>query len=344
MALFNSLKHPVFLKDTSDLTTHIEMLKSLLEEKSSQFDDEIRRDLKLTSWGLSGEENVAFELKHCDMPFYVIRDLFIDCEDVSAQIDFAVVTRKFTLFIECKNLIGNIEIDRHGNFIRSYSYNRQKVREGIYSPITQNQRHLEVMRRLFISKQSNKIMAFAADKMFDKMYKSVVVLSNPKTVLNDRYAPKEIKSQVIRADQVGNYIKQVYKDSKESAVNDKDLLKFAENLLNNHKPNKTDYLKKYRKPIETNVGLTSRTSYTKQVGEASFKEDEIIDALKAFRLQKSRQDNIKPYYIFNNKQMSDLIKFLPSNKEELLQINGFGMTKVEKYGNEILNIIDEFKI
>ena len=51
-------------------------------------------------------------------------------------------------FIECKNLIGTIMIDSMGSFTREYTYNGKIIKEGIYSPITQNQRHLELYKML----------------------------------------------------------------------------------------------------------------------------------------------------------------------------------------------------
>ncbi len=78
---------------------------------------------------------------------YVLRDLYIEHNGLTAQIDYLVVTRVMNFVIECKNLIGDIEIDREGNFVRTYKMFGKIVREGIYSPITQNERHLEVIRQ-----------------------------------------------------------------------------------------------------------------------------------------------------------------------------------------------------
>ncbi len=58
-------------------------------------------------------------------------------------------------------------------------------------------------------------------------------------------------------------------------------------------------------------------------------------------LQKSREENIKAYYIFKDKQMIDLINKLPRSKEELKNVSGFGEVKTEKYGDMILKIINE---
>lgn len=65
----------------------------------------------------------------------------------------------------------------------------------------------------------------------------------------------------------------------------------------------------------------------------------LIKDLKAFRLTQSRSENIKPYYIFNNNQIHDLIRKSPTDKNTLLKVSGFGPIKVEKYGDTILEIL-----
>lgn len=65
----------------------------------------------------------------------------------------------------------------------------------------------------------------------------------------------------------------------------------------------------------------------------------LITKLKDYRLQKSREENVKPYYIFTDVQINDLLLKMPKTKEELLAVNGFGKVKVEKYGQEILEIL-----
>lgn len=52
------------------------------------------------------------------------------------------------------------------------------------------------------------------------------------------------------------------------------------------------------------------------------------------------QENIKPYYIFKDSEMMSLIEQRPKNSEELLKIAGFGQVKIEKYGKEILKILN----
>lgn len=348
MALFNKLDKPVFLKADSDVTDYIAKLKTLQTKATGEVGDRIEREIKISSIGEFGENNIAFELKNSGMPMYILRDIHLEIGDLTAQIDFIAVTRKIVFVIECKNLIGNIEIDNGGNFIREYEYKRKRIREGVYSPITQNQRHLEVLKQIKKENKSNALSKFMFDKIFDDFYKSIVVLANPKTILNDKYAKKDLKEKVIRADQLNQYIKNVCSKSKNTERNDKDLKLWAEGFLELHAPSKSDYAKKYEEIIETLSMNENALSDQKQdtvdtIPEQSIDSESLVQSLKAYRLKQSREENVKAYYIFNDKQMMDLIEKMPDSLESLLQVSGFGEVKVQKYGENILGILNKFK-
>lgn len=354
MALFNKLDKPVFLKEDSDVTDYISKLKSLQEKAVGEVRERIEQEIKIAAIGEYGENNIAFELKNSGMPMYILRDIHLEIGDLTAQIDFIVVTRKIAFVIECKNLIGNIEIDNGGNFIREYEYKRKRIREGIYSPITQNQRHLEVIRRIKKEKKSNALTKFIMDKFFDDFYKSIVVLANPKTILNDKYAKKDIKEKVIRADQLCRYIKDVCSKSKNDEDNDKNMKLWAEGFLELHTPSRSDYAKKYEEIIETlstneNALPNEKQDTIDEIREPAAKyktsvdKDALVQNLKSYRLKQSREENIKAYYIFNDMQMMDLIEKMPDSLDSLLKVDGFGEVKVKKYGENILRILNKFK-
>lgn len=332
MGLLNTFDRPVFLKEDSDTIQFLCRLKELQTQASGKAKYIIDREIKLASMGEIGEKNIAFELKNSGMPMYIMHDMYFEINGLSAQVDYIVVTRKITFIIECKNLIGDIDIDSEGNFIRKYELNGKRIKEGIYSPITQNQRHLEILRQIKRESKGNMLSKMLFDKYFDENYKSIVVLANPKTVLNARYAKKEVKQMVIRADQLNKYIKNVYQQSKQPVLNDRDMKEFAEGLLALHTPNKSDYAKKYELLLK-NISDADKQTHNKA---------ELIKQLKEFRLQRSREEKIKPYYIFSDKQMMDLIDKMPNSKEELLQVSGFGEVKTEKYGDVILKIISGY--
>ncbi len=348
MRIFNRLKEPIFLKESSNAEEQLEKLKNLEPLLNKKGQAILRQDIRRLEYGIAGEKNIAFELKNSHMPMYILHDLYLEDGDLSAQIDYLVFTRKICLVIECKNLVGDIEINNRGEFIRTTNFGGRKQKEGIYSPITQNQRHLELMRKIRVDNKNNILTKLAVDSGFKDSYKSIVVLANPKTVLNSKYAKKEVKDKVIRADQLINYIKDMHEQSKELSLFDKGLLEWAQSYLDLHKEVEKDYTNKYeqykiktaqpKEPQELSSTIEENKKTTKDVGLA-MEETEIFKELRAYRLNKSREDGIKPYIIYSNKQLKDLIINMPKNKKELQAIAGFGEVTVNKYGDDIIEII-----
>lgn len=249
MGLLTNRIGPVFLKEESDASGFIQKMQELIKKNPpDKLKREIERQIKLASYGEVGENNLIFELKNSGMDMYVLRDIYLEHEDLSAQIDFLVITPKCNYVIECKNLYGNIEVDSKGNFIRTYELFGKKEKEGIYSPITQNERHLNVIKSLRKSTKGA-LMGVLFEKFFDDNYKSIVCLANPKTVLNDRYAKKEVKEKVIKADQLIRYIKDNDATKKEK-ISEKDMRKLADFFINESSPNKSDYSLKYQNLLE----------------------------------------------------------------------------------------------
>jgi len=60
---------------------------------------------------------------------YILHDIYLEVDGLSAQIDYIVVTRKIIFIIECKNLIGNIEVDKRKTCIRPEPQNKLSKEE-----------------------------------------------------------------------------------------------------------------------------------------------------------------------------------------------------------------------
>lgn len=268
MGLF-SKPEVIILKESSDAKKYLEELEGLLPKASVNVKKKIQKEIEITKAGIVGEDNILFELKNSGMDMVVLHDLYIETEDgLNAQIDFFVITKKLIFIIECKNLFGNIEIDSKGNFIRTMEYSGQKHKEGIYSPITQNERHLNVIRNKILENK-NKVATAIVKGTFSDTYKSLVVLANPKTILNDKYAKKEIKSQVHRADQLVRVMKEMNAKSNELSYNLKEIKEIGEKWLARNADERKDYIQKYRNLIqevernEITISLTDQTSVEK---------------------------------------------------------------------------------
>ena len=190
-----------------------------------------------------------------------------------------------------------------------------------------------MIKTLAMKSKTNIIARAMFESAFDENYKSLVVLANPKTVLNVKYATKDVKGKIVRADQLISKIKEM--DVKvEVELSQNTMLDIANSFMEKRKENTSDYAKKYEELLQK---VETNDPY-EEVVPANNRE-EIVKRLKAFRLEQSRKENIKPYYIFNDAQMEDIIAKNPQTKEELLQVSGFGNVKVEKYGEEIVGIL-----
>lgn len=239
----------IVLKESNSANEYLEKLEQLLQDASEEMKDTINKEIAITKAGIAGENNILFELKNSGMDMVVLQDIFIETQNgLGAQIDFIVITKKLFYIIECKNLFGNIEIDGSGNFIRTFEYNGKKIREGIYSPVTQNERHLNIINQI---RQEDKGAVWSAllRSTFNNYYKSYIVLANPKTLVYDRFAPPEIRNQVIRADQLIYDIKWMNSNAKVISTSKKDMLEIGHRFLSMNKEDRKDYLEKYENLI-----------------------------------------------------------------------------------------------
>lgn len=341
MGFFNKMSEPVFLKRNSGLEEQLEKLKGLEPLLNEEGKAKLRQDIRNLEAGILGEQNIAFELENSHMPMYIIHDLYLRDGDLTSQIDYLVVTRKICFVIECKNLYGNIEIDNQGTFVRTIEFGRQTRREGIYSPITQNQRHMALLRKLRLEQAKGFLSRFLRGRSFDEDHRAIVVLANPRTVLDARYAKKEVKSQVIRADHLVDFIRETCEDSRAAELSDKEMRNWAQSYLDMDQEQESDYLRKYEeyKAYKAPGRVQARDLAD---GGAGIRE-RIIKDLRSYRWNTSQAEGIKPYMVFNDKQMMDLLEKFPADKRELKQVMGFGDVKAEKYGAEIIEILDKYR-
>lgn len=242
MAFFRA-QEPVILKEGSDAKEQLATLESLRETVPRGQRRRLDSDIRALKAGIVGEDRILFELRNSHLPLVVIHDLHLEFEGLTAQIDFLVLTRRRNFVLECKNLYGDISVNARGDFVRSFGGRR---REGIYSPITQNQRHLGLMKRINLSTKGA-IMSALLSPRFDDLYRGLVVLANPKTILHDRNAKKEVKQQLVRGDQLVATIESInsMRGPADGKIPFKDVMERAERWLSMDTPVRTDYTARY---------------------------------------------------------------------------------------------------
>jgi superfamily II DNA helicase RecQ len=68
----------------------------------------------------------------------------------------------------------------------------------------------------------------------------------------------------------------------------------------------------------------------------------LFNMLREWRSERSKKEGIPPYIICNNVQLARITVKRPSSLNALLEIEGIGRGKTEKYGKELLQIIASF--
>ncbi len=70
-------------------------------------------------------------------------------------------------------------------------------------------------------------------------------------------------------------------------------------------------------------------------------EKELFEKLRAVRLEISREDSIPPYMVFNDATLREMAKRKPSTDREMLSIKGVGQAKLEAFGRQFLEVIEQ---
>jgi len=351
-----TIDKPIFIKDFSKDNTQLKDLEDLFGKlKDGEKKDIIERDIMLLKYGITGERSVHFELKNSFMPMLCLHDIRIEHEDYVAQLDFVIITNKFLAILETKKLNGDITVNRDGDFIRTIRTKRGRVfKEGIYSPITQNTRHLKIVKDLLSQKLNINNMPI----------KSLVVIANPKSIVNKDKCSYEIKNSLHKCDQVVKQLEKLQSDKKnEYDLDEKRIYSIADLLLKMNTPIHFDNKAKYNlmeedfckiddiveiaAEIISEIVIEPKISHEEVIKEKveslliqGHKKDVnlLTEELKKFRLETSRKENIPAYCVFNNSEMEDLILKYPVTLEKMYEVKGFGQKKIEKYGEEILNL------
>lgn len=71
-------------------------------------------------------------------------------------------------------------------------------------------------------------------------------------------------------------------------------------------------------------------------------DEKLFEMLKDLRKKIARERNLPPYVIFQDPSLEEMATTYPTTREELAQVNGVGMGKVNKFGKEFLELIQQY--
>ena len=98
-------------------------------------------------------------------------------------------------------------------------------------------------------------------------------------------------------------------------------------------------IKIFKSRLSLAMKILKGDDVTNEINEIEY-DEELFSKLRKLRLNLSRTQKIKAYYIFDNITLWEMTKKKPKNKEEMLDVYGVGPYKVEKYGDAFLHIIN----
>lgn len=317
-------KDAIFYKKNSDLQDKYDALRKLNEEFPNN--EKILNELLIVKNGLHGEDEISYQLNKSHIGMYVLRDIKLKYEDLTAQIDYVIITSAFIYYIECKNLIGNIIVNEKGDFIREYTINGNKIKKGMYSPLRQVEAQREVVRKIWESR-SSKFSKLIASKHFDYYRKVLVVAANHDTILDTSKAPNDIKYKVLKVDSLIRQLEYDFNHRKngEYLYSKKEMEEIAKSYCNLSLNDDVDYYEYYKNKFCLNNVVS----------------DNLKERLINLRKRRSLEMNIPPYYIFNNDELNKLIEIRPKTLDELKRANILSSIKIKLHGNVIIDEINK---
>jgi ATP-dependent DNA helicase PIF1 len=70
-------------------------------------------------------------------------------------------------------------------------------------------------------------------------------------------------------------------------------------------------------------------------------DEALFERLRNWRLQRAQQDKVQPYMVAHNATLDALAAFKPTSRQQLHGIVGLGPRKIERYGEEMIELIAE---
>ncbi len=96
------------------------------------------------------------------------------------------------------------------------------------------------------------------------------------------------------------------------------------------------------KPLE--LAFPRMPSHSNMVAQSSRVENynkDLFARLRFLRKKLAEKANIPPYMVFSDASLQEMSRKTPQNRAEFLNINGVGLTKLERYGEAFLTLIRE---
>ncbi|MBH79055.1 MAG: DNA helicase RecQ [Gammaproteobacteria bacterium] len=93
-------------------------------------------------------------------------------------------------------------------------------------------------------------------------------------------------------------------------------------------------------PAQTKTARVRRGKRPKATVE--IEDEALLDALRALRKQIADDAGVPPYVVFHDATLLGLIERRPGSLGDMLEVSGIGQSKLQKYGQRFLDVLDGF--
>lgn len=220
------------------------MLGRVFENCSKRPD--IERDLAKSWAGYHGERSLFYYLRLPEKDYIIFHDLRLPNGTSFFQIDILILSTKFALILEVKNIIGTLYFDQPSSqLIRTLN----EKEEGLPDPITQAKRHKKQLENWF---KENLHIQLPVEYL--------IVITNPSTIIKTDPRKYQLFKKVIHSSLFLERFEEIRGRYNEEIYESKQLRKITKLLLKSHTPPTFDILKMYQlteKEIKTGVQCPS---------------------------------------------------------------------------------------
>lgn len=197
---------------------------------------EVENDLDNRLAGMTGEHSIDYPLSLLPPEdYFIFHGLRLFHDPHFFQIDTLIVTRKFLLVTEVKNVAGSLYFDQNAHqLIQTKSDGSQKI---FSDPILQVRRQKSLLEGWLVRNGYHHIPVYP-----------LIVLSNPHTSITSTLEPPALFQMVIHRDVLPTKIAQLNENFTEEKLTNKAIKDLTHELLKGHTPLDSAILEKYRIP------------------------------------------------------------------------------------------------
>ncbi|WP_118846368.1 DNA helicase RecQ [Haemophilus haemolyticus] len=91
------------------------------------------------------------------------------------------------------------------------------------------------------------------------------------------------------------------------------------------------------------ISAISKIAHNPQRQSVANYDKDLFAHLRFLRKQIADKENIPPYIVFNDATLQEMAQYMPTSNIEMLQINGVGSIKLERFGQSFIKLIQEHK-